>query len=88
MVQSYRRIRNGAIANVVVCVVLAFGMGIGGYYLGFHEGRASKQKTKIVYLTSDNSVHIKTDTVIVQADESIRVMDVPKELNLKAKKGK
>jgi ABC-type transporter Mla subunit MlaD len=69
--------------SVLLVAAFVFGVWVGG-----NDARNdAKQKTKVVYLTSDNSVTIKTDKVVIQANECIRVMDVPKELPLGAMKG-
>jgi hypothetical protein len=70
------------------CLFLCVGVSIGlasGVRVG--ETRA-KQRTKVVYLKSDNRTIIETPQVVIYADESLRVMDVPKELPLGAMKGK
>jgi hypothetical protein len=87
-----RRPRGFFEAEWVVLLLVAFVILLVGYsfgrVVGYAAGQASKQKTKVVYLKSDNRTIIETPQVVIYADESLRVMDVPKELPLGAMKGK
>jgi hypothetical protein len=69
--------------SVLLVAAFVFGVWVGG-----NDARNdAKQKTKVVYLKSDNRTIIETPQVVIYADESLRVMDVPKELPLGAMKG-